>query len=287
MDRAGDRGRRGARVPLDDLVAGHRSSGWSAGMAFKTDVYEVDGHMIWGATARILGDLLTGQEPTTARPRRDPVLVQRVAVEHLERDLPGLGARPGDRLALGHSLEDHAAHAACPRASPTASAAARRAGRPGSCRSASRRSSRRAARPSASRSGPGRRRGSAPASAIAAVFASRVVPRTAWPAAGSSRARARPRHRTGRSGPVPPRVVAHDVQLDLLLGPFGLAAAAPPLVLGREHLGGVIELTGSASSCGERVGFQSRTSSAERLGEGSEQDRRKHQERDQIHRKRW
>jgi hypothetical protein len=27
-------------------------------MAFRTDVYEVGGHMIWGATARILGDFL-------------------------------------------------------------------------------------------------------------------------------------------------------------------------------------------------------------------------------------
>ena len=39
-------------------VAGHSSSAWCAGMAFKTDVYEVGGHMIWGATARILGRLL-------------------------------------------------------------------------------------------------------------------------------------------------------------------------------------------------------------------------------------
>jgi hypothetical protein len=28
------------------------------GMAFKTHTYEVDGHLIWGATARILADLL-------------------------------------------------------------------------------------------------------------------------------------------------------------------------------------------------------------------------------------
>jgi hypothetical protein len=27
-------------------------------MAFKSDVYRVDGHMVWGATARILGDLI-------------------------------------------------------------------------------------------------------------------------------------------------------------------------------------------------------------------------------------
>jgi 8-oxo-dGTP pyrophosphatase MutT (NUDIX family) len=45
---------------LDDLQAGHSLKRMvRRGMAFKTDVYEVDGHMVWGATARILGDLLT------------------------------------------------------------------------------------------------------------------------------------------------------------------------------------------------------------------------------------
>ena len=51
---------------LDDLVAGHSLKRLvRRGMAFKTDVYEVDGHMVWGATARILGDLLfrTGAGP--------------------------------------------------------------------------------------------------------------------------------------------------------------------------------------------------------------------------------
>ena len=50
---------------------------------------------------------------------------ERVAAEDLERDLPGLGAVRGDRLA--RPLVDEAAHAACRRASPAASAAARRA----------------------------------------------------------------------------------------------------------------------------------------------------------------
>ena len=44
---------------LDDLVAGHSLKRLvRRGMAFRTDVYEVGGHMVWGATARILGDLL-------------------------------------------------------------------------------------------------------------------------------------------------------------------------------------------------------------------------------------
>jgi 8-oxo-dGTP pyrophosphatase MutT (NUDIX family) len=35
------------------------------GIAFRTDVYEVGGHMIWGATARILADLLRRIAPPT------------------------------------------------------------------------------------------------------------------------------------------------------------------------------------------------------------------------------
>jgi 8-oxo-dGTP pyrophosphatase MutT (NUDIX family) len=46
-------------LALDDLVAGHSLKRLvRRGMAFRTDVYEVDGHMVWGATARILGDLI-------------------------------------------------------------------------------------------------------------------------------------------------------------------------------------------------------------------------------------
>jgi 8-oxo-dGTP pyrophosphatase MutT (NUDIX family) len=46
-------------LKLDDLAAGHSVKRLvRRGMAFKTDVYEVDGHMVWGATARILADLL-------------------------------------------------------------------------------------------------------------------------------------------------------------------------------------------------------------------------------------
>jgi 8-oxo-dGTP pyrophosphatase MutT (NUDIX family) len=53
---------------LDDLVAGHSLKRLvRRGMAFRTDVYEVGDHMIWGATARILGDLLF-------RTKGDPLL---------------------------------------------------------------------------------------------------------------------------------------------------------------------------------------------------------------------
>jgi 8-oxo-dGTP pyrophosphatase MutT (NUDIX family) len=47
-------------LAIDDLVAGHSIERLvRRGMAFKSDVYRVDGHMVWGATARILGDLLS------------------------------------------------------------------------------------------------------------------------------------------------------------------------------------------------------------------------------------
>jgi 8-oxo-dGTP pyrophosphatase MutT (NUDIX family) len=46
-------------LALDDLQAGHSLKRMvRRGMAFRTDVYEVDGHLVWGATARILGDLI-------------------------------------------------------------------------------------------------------------------------------------------------------------------------------------------------------------------------------------
>lgn len=51
---------------LDELIAGHSLKRLvRRGMAFQTDVYEVGDHMVWGATARILGDLLarTGDGP--------------------------------------------------------------------------------------------------------------------------------------------------------------------------------------------------------------------------------
>ena len=46
-------------LSLDDLVAGAGERRMvRRGMAFKTHTYEVDGHVIWGATARIVADLL-------------------------------------------------------------------------------------------------------------------------------------------------------------------------------------------------------------------------------------
>jgi 8-oxo-dGTP pyrophosphatase MutT (NUDIX family) len=46
-------------LSLEDLVAGAGERRMvRRGMAFKTHTYEVDGHLIWGATARILNDLL-------------------------------------------------------------------------------------------------------------------------------------------------------------------------------------------------------------------------------------
>jgi 8-oxo-dGTP pyrophosphatase MutT (NUDIX family) len=52
-------------LSLDDLVAGHSLKRLvRRGMAFKTDVYEVGPHMVWGATARILGDLLDRLNPS-------------------------------------------------------------------------------------------------------------------------------------------------------------------------------------------------------------------------------
>jgi 8-oxo-dGTP pyrophosphatase MutT (NUDIX family) len=56
---------------VEDLLAGHSLKRLvRRGMAFKTDVYEVGGHMVWGATARILGDFLfrTGAGPPLRPP---------------------------------------------------------------------------------------------------------------------------------------------------------------------------------------------------------------------------
>jgi 8-oxo-dGTP pyrophosphatase MutT (NUDIX family) len=54
---------------LDELVAGHSLKRLvRRGMAFKTDVYEVGDHMVWGATARILGDLLSRTATDSPRP---------------------------------------------------------------------------------------------------------------------------------------------------------------------------------------------------------------------------
>jgi hypothetical protein len=46
-------------LPLVDLRAGHRFERlWRKGVPVRTDTYTVDGHLIWGATARITRQLL-------------------------------------------------------------------------------------------------------------------------------------------------------------------------------------------------------------------------------------
>ena len=58
-------------LALEDLIAGHSLKRLvRRGMAFRTDVYEVDGHTVWGATARIFTDLLNRLEGGPRRPWR-------------------------------------------------------------------------------------------------------------------------------------------------------------------------------------------------------------------------
>ena len=66
------RGRRGPRVPAATaLRAGYaRRRLLRRGVPFRTDVYCVDDHLIWGATARIVGDLLERVPTTCRRDRR-------------------------------------------------------------------------------------------------------------------------------------------------------------------------------------------------------------------------
>jgi 8-oxo-dGTP pyrophosphatase MutT (NUDIX family) len=57
-------------LPLARLRAGHgRPRLIRRGLPFRTDVYDVDGHRVWGATARIVADLLDRiDEPGSAEP---------------------------------------------------------------------------------------------------------------------------------------------------------------------------------------------------------------------------
>ncbi len=58
-------------LALDDLVAGYSLRRLERrGIAFRTDVYEVGEHMVWGATARILNDLLRRLEVGPRHPWR-------------------------------------------------------------------------------------------------------------------------------------------------------------------------------------------------------------------------
>ena len=46
-------------LPLEAVRAGHRRRRLvRRGMPFRTDAYETGGHLVWGATARIVADLL-------------------------------------------------------------------------------------------------------------------------------------------------------------------------------------------------------------------------------------
>jgi 8-oxo-dGTP pyrophosphatase MutT (NUDIX family) len=55
-------------LPLHALVSGYAKRPMTRrGFTFETDTYVVDDHLIWGATARILGDLLERLGPLAAR----------------------------------------------------------------------------------------------------------------------------------------------------------------------------------------------------------------------------
>jgi 8-oxo-dGTP pyrophosphatase MutT (NUDIX family) len=54
---------------FDELVAGHAMKRLlRRGVPVKTPTYTVDGHLVWGATARIVQSLLERLEPATPRP---------------------------------------------------------------------------------------------------------------------------------------------------------------------------------------------------------------------------
>jgi 8-oxo-dGTP pyrophosphatase MutT (NUDIX family) len=59
-------------LPLDTLRTGRtRTRMERRGISFETDAYVVDGHLIWGATARILESLLERAEELLPRPADD------------------------------------------------------------------------------------------------------------------------------------------------------------------------------------------------------------------------
>jgi 8-oxo-dGTP pyrophosphatase MutT (NUDIX family) len=60
-------------LPLHALLAGYAIRPMTRrGFTFETDTYVVDDHLIWGATARILGDLLERVGPLAERRRSGP-----------------------------------------------------------------------------------------------------------------------------------------------------------------------------------------------------------------------
>jgi 8-oxo-dGTP pyrophosphatase MutT (NUDIX family) len=60
-------------LPMDELRAGYgRRRMLRRGIPFRTDTYVAGEHLIWGATARILGDLLDRLSATAAEPAGRP-----------------------------------------------------------------------------------------------------------------------------------------------------------------------------------------------------------------------
>jgi 8-oxo-dGTP pyrophosphatase MutT (NUDIX family) len=60
-------------LPLESVRQGYaRRRLVRRGMPFRTDTYEVDGHLIWGATARIVADLLERVVSSADRARPRP-----------------------------------------------------------------------------------------------------------------------------------------------------------------------------------------------------------------------
>jgi 8-oxo-dGTP pyrophosphatase MutT (NUDIX family) len=60
-------------LPLHALVSGYAKQPMTRrGFTFEADTYVVDDHLIWGATARILGDLLERLGPLAERRRSGP-----------------------------------------------------------------------------------------------------------------------------------------------------------------------------------------------------------------------
>ena len=240
-------------LKLDDLVAGHSMKRLvRRGIAFKTDVYEVGAHMVWGATARILADLLLGPS------RRRSAAAARRAGRRESR--AGSATSPTTARAIASPRRPRARRRArrCPRSSPRTSARAP----PGSSIAArSQHDDRHAVQRvhQRRRSGPGRRRRARrprPRSRRRARRGSCRARRARRPAA---RAPARGRgSRRGRSGPAP-------LGLDVLERALGLAEPAADRRSAPRSSARRRRSRSAASTSGERVGFQSRMSSAERF----------------------
>ena len=85
-------------LPLQRAARGQDAGrAWSAaGITFETDAYVVDEHLIWGATARILENLL--ERLRSSRPRRPGLSTGLARLRH-EPDV-GAGLLPAIRVGL-------------------------------------------------------------------------------------------------------------------------------------------------------------------------------------------